>query len=88
MACCGPRTSFFFNETAATEIYAYVKENGEIVATEPLKITSWNEWHTAKIAGVHHSEGAEFIVGIYVRCTGSGNGAWGKIDEAILNFAD
>ena len=65
-----------------------LKENGEIVATEPLKITSWNEWHTAKIAGVHHSEGAEFIVGIYVRCTGSGNGAWGKIDEAILNFAD
>ena len=80
--------SIMGGDGGATEIYAYVKENGEIVATGPLKITSWNEWHTAKISGVHHSEGAEFAVGIYVRCTGAGNGAWGKIDDAILNYAD
>jgi arabinogalactan endo-1,4-beta-galactosidase len=24
-------------------------------------------------------------VGVYVKCTGSGNGAWGKIDDAKLN---
>ena len=24
-------------------------------------------------------------VGIYVRCSGEGNGAWGKIDDAELN---
>ena len=77
--------SIMGGDGGATEIYAYVKENGEIVAAGPLKITSWNEWHTAKISGVHHSEGAEFAVGIYVRCTGAGNGAWGKIDAAMLN---
>ena len=71
-----------------TEIYAYVKENGEIVAREPLTITSWKEWHTAhiKIGVLDGSSG--LAVGIYVKCSGSGNGAWGKIDDAVLNFAE
>ena len=29
--------------------------------------------------------GTEVTVGIYVRCRGTGNGAWGKIDDAMLN---
>ena len=72
-----------------TEIYAYVKENGQIVAKEPLTITSWKEWHTAHIkAGVLDEGGSGLTVGIYVKCSGAGNGAWGKIDDAILNSAD
>ena len=27
----------------------------------------------------------EITVGVYVKCQGSGNGAWGKIDDALLN---
>ena len=27
----------------------------------------------------------ELTVGIYVKCSGSGAGAWGKIDDALLN---
>ncbi len=71
-----------------TEIYAYIKLNGEIIAKEPLEITSWNEWHTARLHAEGLEENADFSVGIYVKCSGSGNGAWGKIDDAILNSAD
>ena len=68
-----------------TEIYAYVKIDGEIVTTEPLSITAWNEWHTAVTQDVFCGEGQQLTVGIKVRCQGSGNGAWGKIDDALLN---
>ena len=71
-----------------TDIYAYIKQNGQIIAQEPLEITSWKEWHTARIRiGVLDGE-AGLTVGIYVKCSGAGNGAWGKIDDAILNSAD
>ena len=29
--------------------------------------------------------GADVAVGVYVKCQGAGNGAWGKIDDAMLN---
>ena len=66
-----------------TEIYAYVKINGETVATAPATITVYNEWHTAAINGIEYSEGDEIIVGLYVKCAGPN--AWGKIDDAKLN---
>ena len=31
--------------------------------------------------------GDTIAVGIYVKCAGAGNGAWGKIDDAMLNAA-
>ncbi len=66
-----------------TEIYAYVKINGEIVATANTTITVYNEWHEAVISGIEVAEGDVVTVGIYVRCDGAG--AWGKIDDAKLN---
>ena len=68
-----------------TEIYSYVKINGEIVETANLTITVYNEWHTATISGINVAEGDVLTVGIYVRCEGAGNGPWGKIDDAMLN---
>jgi arabinogalactan endo-1,4-beta-galactosidase len=68
-----------------TEIYAYVKINGEIVKTADLKITVYNEWHPATISGFDVAEGDVVTVGIYVKCDGAGNGPWGKIDDAMLN---
>ena len=68
-----------------TEIYSYVKINGEIVKTAPLTITVYNEWHTATISGFDVAEGDVVTVGIYVKCAGAGNGPWGKIDDAMLN---
>ena len=66
-----------------TDIYLYVKRNGETVATAPLQITVYNEWHTASITDIAYSEGQTLTVGIYVKC--SGPNAWGKIDDAMLN---
>ncbi|MGM9631861.1 MAG: glycosyl hydrolase 53 family protein [Eubacteriales bacterium] len=68
-----------------TDIYAYVKINGEVVYKESLQITVYNEWHTATIENIEYSDGDVITVGIYVKCGGAGNGAWGKIDDAMLN---
>lgn len=66
-----------------TEIYAYVKVNGQIVATADTTITVYNEWHSAVLDRIEYSEGDSIVVGIYVKC--SGPNAWGKIDDAKLN---
>ena len=50
-----------------------------------MKITVYNEWHTATISNIVVNEGDVVTVGIYVKCSGSGSGAWGKIDDAMLN---
>ncbi|MBQ8653737.1 MAG: glycosyl hydrolase 53 family protein [Clostridia bacterium] len=66
-----------------TEIYSYVKINGEIRYTQPAKITSWNSWDIPVIGGIEVSQGDQVTAGVYVRCGGAG--AWGKIDDARLN---
>lgn len=66
-------------------VYAYVKINGEQTMTAPLEITSYGEWHTATIMDIEYTAGDTIEVGIYVYCEGSGNGAWGKIDDALFN---
>ncbi len=67
------------------DIYIYAKIDGETVGTAPLSITSYNDWHTATINGIDYKEGQKLDVGIYVKCAGAGSGAWGKIDDAMLN---
>ena len=69
-----------------TDIYAYVKINGEETARSgQIPITGWNSWNEGVIPEFDHPAGSEVTVGLYVRCQGSGNGAWGKIDDATLN---
>ena len=68
-----------------TEIYAYVKINGEMAGKAPLQITSYGNWDTAAVPEFTYQAGDEVTVGVYVRCEGAGNGAWGKIDDALLN---
>lgn len=75
--------SIMGGDGGATEIYAYVKINGETVATADTTITVYNEWHTAVISGIDYTEGDTLTVGIYVKCAGPN--AWGKIDDAMLN---
>ena len=77
--------SIMGGDAGETDIYAYVKINGETVATAPLTITVYNEWHTATIKNIEYTEGDTLTVGIYVKCQGSGAGAWGKIDDAMFN---
>ena len=75
--------SIMGGDGGATEIYAYVKLNGETVATADTTITVYNEWHTAEIKNIEYSEGDTLVVGLYVKCAGPN--AWGKIDDAMLN---
>ena len=67
-----------------TDIYAYVKLDGETVQTAPMTVTVYNEWDTAKISGFDVADGQTVTVGLYVKCAGAGGGAWGKIDDATL----
>ena len=69
-----------------TDIYAYVKINGEETArSEQIPISGWNNWNEGIIPVFDHPAGSKVTVGLYVRCQGAGNGAWGKIDDAMLN---
>ncbi|MBO2517081.1 MAG: hypothetical protein CW338_07420, partial [Clostridiales bacterium] len=77
--------SIMGGDAGETEIYSYIRIDGQTVATAPLKITSYNNWDTAVTEAVEYTAGSEITVGIYVKCQGSGNGAWGKIDDALLN---
>ena len=67
------------------EAYAYVKVDGETVATAPMTITSYGSWDEGVIPEFDHPAGSEVVVGVYVQCQGAGKGAWGKIDDAMLN---
>ena len=78
--------SIMGGDAGATEIYAYVKINGQIVATADTTITAYNEWHTAVIENIEYTEGDVLTVGIYVKCAGPN--AWGKIDDAMLNSVE
>ena len=81
----GFQISIMGGDGGKTDIYAYVKINGKTVATAKTEITYYNEWHTARIPQFTVGEGDKVTVGIHVSCEGSGNGAWGKIDDAMLN---
>ena len=72
-------------DCGVSQVYAYVKIDGEIIDTAEMSITSYNVWDTGIIPEFLYDGKAELVVGIYVRCEGEGNGAWGKIDEALLN---
>ena len=68
-----------------TEIWAYVKLDGETIATAPLAISSFNNWSTAEIRDIVLAEGQSLTVGVHVVCAGEGGGAWGMIDAAALH---
>ena len=78
--------SIMGGDAGEQEIYAYVKVNGQIIEKKSMKITSYGQWDTAQITGIEISENDKICLGIYVKCAGSGNGAWGKIDDAALNL--
>ena len=77
--------SIMGGDAGDSEIYAYAKIDGETVATAPLGISFYGVWDTARIENISLGEGQTLTVGIYVKCAGEGNGAWGKIDDALLN---
>lgn len=77
--------SIMGGDCGETDIYAYVKLNGEIVATAPMSINGYGNWDTGLISEFEYNGADVLAVGIHVKCSGEGNGAWGKIDDALLN---
>lgn len=62
--------------------YAYVKINGEIVKKADATFTEWDVWFTTDFIEIDYTEGDSIVVGIYVKASA---GAWGSIDDAMLN---
>ena len=80
------QVSIMGGDCGETDIYAYVKIDGQEAArSAQIPITGWNNWNTGVIPEFTHPAGSEVTVGLYVKCQGSGNGAWGKIDDVLLN---
>ena len=78
--------SIMGGDCGTTDIYAYVKVDGtEAARSEQIPITGYNNWNAGVIPAFNHPAGSEVTVGIYVKCQGTGNGAWGKIEDAMLN---
>ena len=67
-----------------TNIYSYVKVNGEVLETKESTITTYNNWDTPTIKNITINNGDVLTLGIHVECSGEGKGAWGKIDDASL----
>lgn len=80
--------SIMGGDCGETEIYAYVKVDGvETARSDLIPIAGYGNWNMGTVPAFEHPAGSEVTVGIYVRCAGEGNGAWGKIDDALLNTA-
>lgn len=77
--------SIMGGDAGRTNVYAYVKINGVEVDKAEMEITSYGNWDTVTINNIEYKAGDEITVGIHVECQGAGAGAWGKIDDALLN---
>ncbi len=53
------------------------------MCTEECLFTAYDEWHTAEIPSFTVADGDSVTVGIHVEIPAAG--AWGKIDDALLN---
>ncbi|MBQ5769901.1 MAG: glycosyl hydrolase 53 family protein [Clostridia bacterium] len=77
--------SIMGGDAGKTDVCCYVRIGDVIVSKAPMKITSYGNWDTAKTDPFVIEEGENITVGVYVKCEGSGNGAWGKLDDMMLN---
>ena len=78
--------SIMGGDAGEVDVYAFVKIDGVVVAKKNGTITSYGNWDTMRIDKFSYEAGHKIEVGIYVKCQGSGAGAWGKIDDALLNY--
>ncbi len=67
-----------------TDIYAYLIVDGDLVWTSPMHLMGYGQWDVAYIGFDHGDDTSDVTIGIYVCCSGEGNGAWGSIDGAEL----
>ncbi len=80
--------SIMGGDAGDAEIYCYALVDGAEAGRTPMRITSYGNWDTQTVGGIAVGDGQTVTVGVSVRCTGAGNGAWGKIDDGLLNRQD
>lgn len=73
-----------FNENRS---YAYVLIDGESYMSYGLSFTS-DSWSTAIFQAVPYESGQKLTVGIRIIGNDDGNGAYGRIDDAMLNLLE
>ena len=72
------------NDGGTTEIYLYIKTGDQVLKTDNVQINGWKKWNYGIIEKFEHA-GGPITVGISVKCSGTGAGAWAKIDDILLN---
>ncbi len=77
--------SIMGGDAGDTEIFCFALVDGVEVGRTPMRITSYGNWDTQTVKNIEVAAGQTVTVGISVKCSGAGNGAWGKIDDALLN---
>jgi arabinogalactan endo-1,4-beta-galactosidase len=77
--------SIMGGDAGDAEIFCYALVDGVEAGRTPMKITSYGSWDTQTVRGIEVKEGQTVTVGVSVKCAGAGSGAWGKIDDALLN---
>ena len=77
--------SIMGGDAGDAEIFCYATVDGVLVGRTPMQITSYGNWDTQTVKNIEVQPGQTVVVGISVRCSGAGSGAWGKIDDALLN---
>ena len=80
--------SIMGGDAGDAEIFCYALVDGVEAGRTPMKITSYGNWDTQTVEGIEIAAGQAVTVGVSVKCAGAGNGAWGKIDDALLNRQD
>ena len=80
--------SIMGGDAGDAEIFCYALVDGVEVGRTPMKITSYGNWDTQTVEGIKVAAGQTVTVGVSVKCSGAGSGAWGKIDDALLNRQD
>ena len=80
--------SIMGGDCGEAEVFAYADVSGRRAAEAPMEITGFGSWDTGTVKIPSLSPGETLTVGIAVKAPGQGNGAWGKIDSAVLNAVD
>ena len=80
--------SIMGGDAGDAEIFCYALVDGVEAGRTPMQITSYGNWDTQTVRGISVQAGQTVTVGISVKCAGAGSGAWGKIDDALLNSGD
>lgn len=72
------------SDPEAQNIYAYVKINDEVIASQSGLIAGYGNWNDIKIPEFDYTAGDKIVVGAHVQVSTAN--AWGSLDDFMLNI--